>query len=347
MGKRRRRFGYTVAALLLIGALLAWDGRVAAMIRFVRDAHEPGLGADFGSLEKMLPGEEPDLPEMYAGLPHPFFQESEFIWKLWTTSNRSIHGYRFYRKPITPSAAVQTTIVGILSKKESYRAYRGAKACGGFHADFAARLESGGKSTWFLVCLGCGEVLVYSDEGALICELERDAERRLDEAWKDHRGIPFVSFESRLPIENSKVSAWGFYFNDAWDSNPVEWRNRGVPVKAFARKQSLALKRAPDDLSGPSIRLGIEEETYETPELAELRIRRYFEAVDRAPRRDSRNSESDPAVVHPPKAGFSHGKHVYWIKGEKNASQEMVQRALDLLRRHCEETGSHEVRAYR
>ena len=64
--------------------------------------------------------------------------------------------------------------------------------CGGYHADFAVRRESGGESKWFLVCLGCGEVLIYSKDKELVCDLEREAAQRLAEAWKDCQGIPFI-----------------------------------------------------------------------------------------------------------------------------------------------------------
>jgi hypothetical protein len=284
---------------------------------------------------------------MYAGLPHPFFDEGEFVWKLWTTSNRPIHGYRFYREPIIPAAAVRTRIVDVLSKKESYRAYRGAKACGGYHADFAVKLESAGRSSWLLVCLGCGEVLLYSEGGELICELEREAERQLEEAWKDHQGIPFVSFSSRLPIKRDTVLNWGFYFSDAWDSSSVEWGHEGVSFQALARIQKLTVRRPPGNPSAPRMSFELREEAHETSELAEQRLKQLYEAAGRVRRRKQDATQASPAPLRPPRERFVCGKHLYWITGDKGTSRKDVRRVRDLVRRYCEEIDPHEVRIYR
>lgn len=80
--KWRKRIGYILVGLLLTTAFLAWEGRAGAMVRFVRKAHKPSLNPDFEHLEKLLPQGSPTLGEMYAGLPHPFFNDGEFVREL-------------------------------------------------------------------------------------------------------------------------------------------------------------------------------------------------------------------------------------------------------------------------
>lgn len=132
--------------LLLIVALAVWDGRTVAMIRFMGNAHRPSLDSDFERLGELLPV-GPELAEMNAGLPHPYHDKDEFFRELWKGGNQSIHGYRFYKRPEKPSAAVAATFGEVLADRRTFTPYGGPKMCGGYHADFAVRLESGGEST--------------------------------------------------------------------------------------------------------------------------------------------------------------------------------------------------------
>ena len=196
--------------LLLIAALLVWDGRTVAMIRFAGNVHEPPLDSDFKQLGEVLPKSGAVLTEMYVGLSHPYFDKEEFVHELWSQPNRSIKGYRFQSQPATTSEVVKSAFVEVLSAGDSFRAYQGPKLCGGYHADFAVKLESGGVATWFLVCLGCGEVLIYSKDKELICELEPVAETRLREAWSDHLGEPFKLVQTRLPVSRDELEELGY-----------------------------------------------------------------------------------------------------------------------------------------
>ena len=338
MGKWRRKIIYALAILLVIAAALAWDGRAVAHVRFAGDAHRPSLNHDFSRLATVLPGGTPALTELYRGLPHPFHDRETFARELWTTSNRSIHGYRFYKQPGSPSAAVRSTMVDVLSKKKSFRAYGGPKMCGGYHADFAVKLEDGGNSTWFLVCLGCGEVLIYSKGKELICEFEKEAELGLKEAWKDHLGIPFTAFGTRLPINVSALATWGLVERGTWDSRPIEASPPGTQARALVRTQSLGIyprKRKPEEQIHS---FKLVEETYESAEQAERRAKDFY------PRQPSVTGRKKGMAS--PREGFAFEKRVYWISGRDENSREEVRRVLDLLRRYCEETSTHEVRFY-
>jgi hypothetical protein len=274
---------------------------------------------------------------MHEGLPHPFHEDEEFVHKLWTTSNYPIHGYRFYKKPADPSAAVERTLLEILTKKESFRGYRGPKMCGGYHADFAVRLESAGKSTLFLVCLGCGEVLIYSEDKDLICELNPEAEESLEHAWKDHQGVPFVPVGSRLPLGVDALEAWGLVSLGVWNSPPIEAGLLGRTGAAHLRNQNLIIKRPAEAESNPIGALRLREEIHESADLAERRAQDLGKvpAIDHRPRRRSSPSE-----------GFAFENRVYWISGRDENSREEIRRILGLLRSYCENTPTREVRFY-
>jgi hypothetical protein len=314
--------------LLLIVALLAWDGRMLAMMRFMGNAHRPSLDSDFERLGELLPA-GPVLAEMHAGLPHPYHDKDEFFHELWKGNNHSIHGYRLYKQPEKPSAAVAATFAEVLADRQSFRPYAGPKMCGGYHADFAVRLESGGESAWFLVCLGCGEVLIYSKDRELICDLEPVAEERIGEAWKDHLGVPFITFGSRLPISASTIADWGLKADRAW--NPKRLEGSG----AMVRRQSLWVDPTKRDSPDPGY-IKVTEETYRTAE----------EATRRA--EDLRSPvalESNPGRRYDLEEGFAFENRFYRVSGDV-ASREEIRRIIELMRRYCADTPAQSIRFY-
>lgn len=314
--------------LLLIVALLAWDGRALAMIRFMGIAHRPSLNPDFERLEELLPV-DPVFAELHGGLPHPFHDKGEFARELWRTSNQSIHGYRFYKRPEVPSATVTATFVDVLADRQSFKPYAGPKACGGYHADFAVRLESAGVSTWFLVCLGCGEVLIFSNGRSLICEFQPTSEERLREAWKDHLGVPFISFGSRLPISAPAIADWGLKADHAW--NPKRLYGSG----AMVRRQSLWVDPTKRDSPHPGY-IKVTEETYATVE----------EAARRAEDLPSPGAlESNPGSRHDLEEGFAFENRFYRVSGDV-ASREEIRRIIELMRHYCASTPAQNVRYY-
>jgi hypothetical protein len=330
MKKWRKRIGWAFAVLLLLAALLAWEGLAVAMIRFAGNAHEPRLNSDFKVLAELLPNAGSLLTEMYIGLSHPYAEKDEFVRELWSQSNRSINGYRFHQKPASPSASVKSELVAVLSNMESFRPYQGPKLCGGYHADFAVRLDSDGVSTWFLVCLGCGEVLIYSNDKQLICELKREAELQLEETWRDHQGIPFASIGSRLPIEKSVLTELGLKGHDARNPAGSPYPPPASLGKVYVRSQTLYWA----EVANSSFKL--REETYGAPEQAELRAKEVLGQVESAHGRKGTGFGT----------GFAFVNRVYWIEGRRSADLGETRKILERIRRYCEETQTHDVRFY-
>ncbi len=173
-----------VLAILGLAAFLFRDSRLAAQIRFADNAHVPSVDADFSKLHHVTPPKSAKVTEAYPGLPHNFVDDEAFVRELWNSDNRSIHGYRFYSKPLALSADFKLVIHDLFTAEDTFTPYGGPKMCGGYHADFAVRLEDSGRDSWFLVCLGCHEILCFTEGVELICELKPDAYKKLLDAWR-------------------------------------------------------------------------------------------------------------------------------------------------------------------
>lgn len=322
--------------LLMIAALLAWDGRTVAMIRFMGSAHRPSLDSDFERLGELLPA-GPVLAGMHAGLPHPYHEKDEFFHELWKGGNQSIHGYRFYKRPEKPSAAVAATFAEVLADSQSFRSYAGPKMCGGYHADFAVRLESGGESTWFLVCLGCGEVLIYSKDRELICDLEPVAETRLRDAWSEQLGEPFKLVNTRLPVSRDELEKLGYIEHRRTHSDRPPGKKPGVlPVNV--RGQTIFRGGTEPDAESPLVVFVLREESFATEQEAAERLAELNESAVNA-------KVDHDGTVHICES-FAIGTCVYAISTKPMDQAAPMQSMLDLFRRHFETTPPREVKQF-
>lgn len=181
--RKRRRI---IVLLLLIGLIGGYVApRLVTTVRFFGTAHEPSVDGEFTDFENLLPEPDSTPIKFHAGLPHNFFDKSSFIRAVWLSRTKNFHGYRFFSKKWLPSGEFTDVVAQVLTDPKSFRAYRGPKLCGGYHADFLAQFEtSQGKHT-FLVCLGCHEVIVVSSRGSKIVELSTQSYDILFAAWKE------------------------------------------------------------------------------------------------------------------------------------------------------------------
>ncbi|MEO7676825.1 MAG: hypothetical protein ABIV39_08705 [Verrucomicrobiota bacterium] len=97
------------------------------------------------------------IGKVLKGLPHNYFNEKKFVHELWNSSNISIHGYRFYKTPLESNKEFESVLYSLMTDQKSFTPYLGPKLCGGYHADFAVQFDD----FWYLVCLGCHEVLLF------------------------------------------------------------------------------------------------------------------------------------------------------------------------------------------
>lgn len=183
---RKRSLKIIVGTFLVLAVItfVMRDSRLVAQWRFAGGAHIPSVNENFSTLPKVIPAQSIPLSLLLRGLPHPFTDEKEYVRELWNSPNVSVHGYRFYKEPVAVSPEFREVLTAILPNAAAFTPYTGPKLCNGYHADFAAQFQKSGRTHWVLVCFGCGEVLMYSDRDALICELRPSAYKALYKAWK-------------------------------------------------------------------------------------------------------------------------------------------------------------------
>lgn len=183
-GWARFRSGVLIGLGLLLIPATIYGPRLWTIWRFAGEAHVPSVDRQFGKLPKLLPARGSPLTDLHAGLAHNYQDRKQFTEEVWNSPTLSLHGYRFHAEPWEPADPLFPAIVlGVLTNPDAYRPYGGPKLCGGYHADFAAGFESAETRTWFLVCLGCSEVIIFTDHDELICELEPAAHRALVAAY--------------------------------------------------------------------------------------------------------------------------------------------------------------------
>ena len=77
-----------------------------------------------------------------------------------------------------------TRVVSVLRDPSSYLIRQGEKMCGGFHADWYLRWESGGSVREIVICEGCGEALLFRGGGSVRCDLTPEAAERIAEVTR-------------------------------------------------------------------------------------------------------------------------------------------------------------------
>lgn len=177
------KIAVTVILVLGVALLLLWDSRLGVQLRFAGFAHLPSVDSDYGNIAEIVPSKESQVVEMFGGLPHNYSDREAFADELWNSENHSIHGYRFYSTPVKFSEDFRRIALEVFTEESTFTPYAGPKLCGGYHADFAVRLDDHGQRHWFLVCFGCHEVLCFTKGAELISDLHPAAYKKLRSAW--------------------------------------------------------------------------------------------------------------------------------------------------------------------
>ena len=187
--RKMKRCILVTAGIVLVGVLAAgfilWDTRFGAETRFSGRTHEPRIDSNFEKITGFIPSDKAEMTAFFFGLPHPYSEEEEFKHELWNSDNQSICGYRFYSEQSEPTTEITAEILRIFTSVDNFHPYGGQKLCGGYHADFAVKFVEDSKEYWFLVCMGCSEVVAYSDGNKLFFELGGEAYYPFRELWKN------------------------------------------------------------------------------------------------------------------------------------------------------------------
>ncbi|WP_035606988.1 hypothetical protein [Haloferula sp. BvORR071] len=90
------------------------------------------------------------------------------------------HGNGFKRDdPALPPPIVEQ-LAAVLADPATYESWTGEKMCGGFHGDWYLRWGDGADRREVIVCMGCGEALIYRPESSLRCDLSKTAVVRIE-----------------------------------------------------------------------------------------------------------------------------------------------------------------------
>ncbi|MDA0814416.1 MAG: hypothetical protein O3C21_18740 [Verrucomicrobia bacterium] len=98
---------------------------------------------------------------VYEGLPHQRFERELLAAESQREDTEKLGSFRFY----TPAVAATNSakLKPILSSPDTIQVFRGEKACGGFHPDYAVEwFDEDGSRFYAQICFGCHEI-IYSD----------------------------------------------------------------------------------------------------------------------------------------------------------------------------------------
>ncbi len=187
MSGRKRWFRRPLWLIVLLAFGVYVVPRLWTTVRFAGQVHGSSLDEDFTRIKALLPPSDNEISLFYRGLPHNYFEKPEFIRAVWLSPTRSHHGYRFQFPAWEPSSEFRAAVQTALTRTDSFDQYA-SKMCGGFHADFLAEFKTSEGKVRFMVCLGCGDVLVFSPQGSAVVGLSRDADDALQKAWRQETG---------------------------------------------------------------------------------------------------------------------------------------------------------------
>ena len=84
-------------------------------------------------------------------------------------------GQTFYEKSLPVPAAKTRKPLSLLKNPQSFSQWGGAKACGGFHPDYALVWKTGDQVVEMHLCFTCKEIKVFNGQTEIYCEIEEVA----------------------------------------------------------------------------------------------------------------------------------------------------------------------------
>jgi hypothetical protein len=142
----------------------------------------PAVSIDFARLPEILTGvQKTGSVVVYAGLPSQFWEPQLRNQELLQKETLDVHGHPVYDDPQTPATADSEQLTSLLSAKGSYQPLSSGKGnkCGGFTAEYCVEWTSGDTATQILICLECGEAMLFGPQSELYCNFSPEIAQRL------------------------------------------------------------------------------------------------------------------------------------------------------------------------
>lgn len=165
---------------MMLVAVLCLGCRDAAVV--VDETPPAAVSTDFARLPDILAGvQKTDKVLLYEGLPSEFWEPQLRQQELIQKETLDVHGYAVYEEQLTPSGADAEQLSSLLSSRESYQPSDNSNRnkCGGFTAEFCVEFTAGETTTQLLICLECGDVMLFGPQSELHCNLSPAAAQRL------------------------------------------------------------------------------------------------------------------------------------------------------------------------
>jgi hypothetical protein len=168
----------------LIAILAAIALCLAIYYFFVRGGATTNFGEAIPILAR-LPDKQ--MPVIYEGLPHHFYERDVLEKELKTKPNFRILGYPFYTTPLKLSDQDLAEVASLVRTESSFRPWRGYKTCGGFHPDNALEWTVGSMKFQILICFGCSEVKIHDGRWIVWCDIDNQPYDRLKVLLRKYR----------------------------------------------------------------------------------------------------------------------------------------------------------------
>ena len=176
------RFVVSCVCVLLVSAVVACANKTEADASKIetdtRFEENKSLFTSVGTADRLI---------LYEGLPHQYWEAEQLAQEQANKETVTLHGFPFYRVPLEISAEDAGKLKSLLESESSFLQWCGEKKCGGFHPDYCAEFHAGSAVYRALICFGCSETKVYGPDKSLRCDIQKEAEKQLEEVLKKYR----------------------------------------------------------------------------------------------------------------------------------------------------------------
>lgn len=174
-------------SLLLFAMLFLGCGQAAEVMV---EEPPPAVSTDFARLPEVLTGiQKSGTVALYEGLPSDFW-EPQLREQLFSQNETlDVHGYPVFDEPLALPGTDAEQLTSLLSARESYQAIDKSELqkCGGFTAEYCVEWTTGETTTHALICLECGDVMLFGPQAELHCNLSPEAAQRLKQVLSPYQ----------------------------------------------------------------------------------------------------------------------------------------------------------------
>jgi hypothetical protein len=138
-------------------------------------ANYPGLAKAIKRAEQVV---------LWEGLPHQAFEKQLLEEELKAKEVVWYHGFPFYVEPLPLKEEDGQELTSIVTNRDTFQPWSGAKKCGGFHPDYGIEWQVANVPYRCLVCFGCREVKIFGPGSEAYCDMTTLGTAELEKVLK-------------------------------------------------------------------------------------------------------------------------------------------------------------------